>query len=266
MSYLVHRALIPAALVLVVAACAAPTRTDTASLPPVTTTSTLPPVTTSIAPTTSTTVPVEPGPDVIAWLNPDAAAGTLTEAVAGWTGVGTVALVSGEDALAEFAALYAGRPDLVADVDPADLPSSLRIDLSHPSYLAEVASQLRALSDVSDVTTSVTPTCNPFSGWNIVVFVADDRELTRLRNELAETEDVSDVTVVGRDEAHAEYLARFGGLSDLASLVTVQDMAVSLRAKSENPVSLTLLGRRLATDDAVKGLQVLPPGAPDCSF
>ena len=175
-------------------------------------------------------------------------------------------LVADEEALAEFTALFADRPDLVEGIDPADLPASLRIGLSHPSYLAEVASQLRGLSDVSEVTTSISPTCNPFPGWNVVVFVADDRQLTRLRNELAETEDVTDITVVGRDEAHHEYLARFGDLPDLAGLVTVQDMAVSLRARSDNPVSLTLLGRRLAGDSAVKGIQVFAPGAPDCSF
>jgi cell division protein FtsX len=265
MNYVFRRAFAPAAMILVAAACTSPARTDTAPLPPITTTSTLPGVTTSMAPEPTTTLPVETGPDIITWLNPDAAAGTLAEAVAAWTGVEAVALVATEDALAEFAALYADRPHLTAGIDPADLPASLRVDLSHPSYLAEVASQLRALSDVSDVITSVTPTCNPFPGWNLVVFVADDRELTRLRNELADAEDVAEVAVVGRDEAHAEYLARFGELSDLATLVTVQDMAVSLRAKTENPVSLTLLGRRLADDPAVKGLQVFAPGAPDCS-
>lgn len=265
MNYRVHRALVPVALMIVATACASPARTDTASLPPVTTTTTLPPATTSTMPPTSTTLPIEAGPDVIAWLNPEAAAGTLTEAVAGWTGVGTVALVAEDDALAEFATLYSDRPDLVAGIDPGDLPASLRIDLSHPSYLAEVASQLRGLSDVAEVTTAVTPICNPFSDWNVVVFVADDRELTRLRNELAEAEGLTDITVVGRDQAHAEYLARFTSVSDLASLVTVQDMAVSLRARSDNPVTLSLLARQLADDVAVKGIQVFPPGAPACT-
>ena len=262
MNYPVHRVFIPVAIL--AAACASPAQIDNAALPPVTTTSTLPPVTTSTAPTTSTTLPVETGPDVIAWLNPDAAAETLTEAVAGWTGVATTSLIAGTDALAEFAALYPDRPDLLAGIDAADLPASLRIELAHPSYLAEVASQLRALSDVGDVTTSVTPACNPFSEWNVVVFVADDRELTRLRNELAQAEGLSDITVVGRDQAYAEYLARFAELSDLATLITVQDMAVSLRARSDNPVTLSLLGRRFAGDIAIKGIQVFPPGAPGC--
>jgi len=266
MKHRVHRALIPATLVLTVTACASPARTDTASLPPVTTTSTLAASTTTIPAPTSTTSPAETGPDIIAWLGTDAAAGTLAEAVAAWGGVGAVSLVSGEAALAEFAALYAGRPDLVTGIDPADLPASLRIDLAHPSYLAEVASGLRALSDVAEVTTALTPACNPFAGWDLVVFVAEDRELTRLRNELAATDDVSNITVVGRDQAHAEYLARFGGFSDLATLVTVPDMAVSLRANSDNAVSLSLLTRRLAADPAVKGIQVFSPGAPDCGL
>jgi len=261
MNYRVHRVLIPVAIV--AASCTSPAQTNTAALPPVTTT-TPAPVTTSTAPTTTTTLPVETGPDVIAWLNPEAAAETLTEAVVGWAGVAAASLVAKDAALAEFAALYPGRPDLLAGIDPADLPASLRIELSHPSYLADVAAQLRALSDVDDVTTSVTPTCNPFSDWNVVVFVADDRQLTRLRNELAEAEGLTDITVVGRDQAHAEYLARFPQFPNLVTLITVQDMAVSLRARSENPVTLSLLSRRFADDIAIKGIQVFPPGAAAC--
>lgn len=266
MRHRIHRALIPTALILVAAACTTPARTDTASLPPVATTSTVAPASTTLPPPTTTSTVAEQGPDIVAWLTTGAAEGTLAEAVSVWTGVGSVSVVSSEGALVEFATLFADRPDLVAGVEVAALPASLRIELSHPSYLADVASQLRALSDVADVTTAVTPICNPFSGWNVVLFVADDRELTRLRNELAATDDVTEVTVVGRDEAHAEYLVRFGGFSDLATLVTVQDMAVSLRAHSQNPVSLSLITRRFTNDPAVKGIQVFPPGAPACEL
>ena len=94
-----HRALIPTVLILVADACTTPARTDTASLPPVSTTSTAAPATTTLPPPTTTSTIAEQGPDIVAWLSTAAAAVTLAEAVSVWTGVGSVLVVSGEDAL-----------------------------------------------------------------------------------------------------------------------------------------------------------------------
>jgi hypothetical protein len=258
------RVLMPIALMLAGAACTSPAPPEAAWLPPTDITTTLPPTTTTQPPTTTSSPARDAGPDIIAWMSRDAATATLAEAVAAWQGVGGVELVTSEEALSEFALLHEDRPELVEGVTATALPASLRIELSHPSFLGEVASQLRSLSDVEDVATAVTPLCNAFPGWNVVVFVDDDRQLTRLRNELAEVDDISEITAVGRDEAHAEYLTRFSELSELTGSITVQDMSVSLRARTENPVTLTLLAHRFEGDDAVKGVQVFPPGAPDC--
>jgi len=253
------------ALLLIAAACTSPARTDTAALPsattvPTTTTVTVPPETTTTEPTLQPS-----GPDVIAWLAPDAAATTLSEAVAGWAGIGTVHLIASDEALAEFIALHGeDDPNLVKDVSGEALPASLRIELSHPSYLAGVAAQLRSLSDVAAVDTAITPVCNPFPGWNIVLFVDDDRQLTRLRNQLATAGDITDISVIGREEAYGEYLERFAGIADLSTSIVVQDMSVSIRGRSTNPVTLSLVRDGFEGDRAVKGIQVFHPGSPAC--
>lgn len=258
-----HRALATVAVAVLAASCTSASRTDTALLPPVTTT-TLSRTTTTLTPETTTSTTVAEGPDVIAWLATSAPGPTLAEAVSAWKGVGSVELVSSEEALEEFVRLYADRPELTEGVGAATLPASLRIELTHPSFLGEVAGQLRLLSDVEEVTTAVAPACNAFPDWNVVVFVRDDRDLTRLRNELVATDGIGEITLVGRDEAYAEYLERFGGQSGLAGVLTVQDMSVSLRARTDNPVTLSLLTGRFEKDAGVKGMQVFAPGAPAC--
>lgn len=260
---------VPAAvvLVLVAVACTSPARTDSADLPAAATTA---PLATTAPPMPSSTTTTEPfaqptGPDVIAWLAADAAATTLSEAVAGWTGISAVDLVAGEDALTEFAALHGDRESgLVEGVSAEALPASLRVRLSHPSLLAEVATQLRMLSDVEHVETAITPVCNPFDDWNIVVFVEDDRELTRLHNQVAAMEGITEVAVIGRDGAYAEFLSRFDDIADLGTSIAVQDMSVSIRARSTNPVTLSLARQAFENDSAVKGIQVFNPGAPAC--
>lgn len=266
MNPLLCRALLPLGMALVAAGCTTPARTDSGALPAVTTTvdAEQPGTTASLPAAPSTTLPAR-GPDIVAWLTGDAIAGPLAAAIEGWNGVSRVALVGGEDALAEFTALYADRPDLVAGVDPTALPTSLRIEIMHPSFLPEVAAQLRSLADVEEVATAVTPACNAFPGWNVIVFVSDDRELTRIRNELAAAEGVSGIEAFGREAAYQEFIARFDGAGHLAGSIAVQDMSVSLRARSSNPVTLTVLADRFAADWAVTGVHVFPPGAPDCS-
>lgn len=260
---LFRRAPLALALTLLAAACTTPSRTDTASLPPVTTTTSTT-TTTLPLPTTTSTIAPQSGPDVIAWLTAEAATQTLLEAVAGWEGVGSIALVTSQQAYDEFAALFADRPEVVDGVLPETLPQSLRIELSHPSFAAAVAARLRSLSDIDEVVTAVTPVCNAFPDWNIVIFVADDLELTRLRNELAATDGISDIAVIGREAAFAEFVARFGGEPNLSAGIGVRDMSVSLRARTTNPVTLSLIGGRFVGDPAVKGVQVFTPAAPDC--
>ncbi|MGI9648028.1 MAG: permease-like cell division protein FtsX [Acidimicrobiia bacterium] len=253
------------ALLLVAVACASPARTDSAELPTTETTVT---VATTVPPSSTTTteaLPEPAGPDVIAWLAPDAAATTLSEAVAEWAGIKSVQLVAGEDALAEFTTIVGDRDaGLVEGVSADALPASLRIQLAHPSLLAEVAAQLRALSDIESVETAITPACNPFRDWNVVVFVDDDRELTRLRNQLAAEHDVTDIAVIGREAAYTEFLGRFADIPDLGTSIVVQDMSVSIRARSVNPVTLSQVREIFEGDRAVKGIQVYNPGAPAC--
>lgn len=260
---LFRRAPLALALTLLAAACTTPARTDTASLPPATTTTSTTSTTLPL-PTTTSTIAPQSGPDILAWLTAEAATQTLLEAVTGWEGVGSIALVTSEEAYEEFTTLFADRPELVDGVSPKTLPQSLRIELSHPSLGAEVAAQLRSLSDIDEVVTAVTPLCNAFPDWNIVVFVGDDLELTRLRNELAAADGIGDIAVIGREVAFAEFVARFGGEPNLAAGIGVRDMSVSLRARTTNPVTLSFIGSRFVDDPAVKGVQVFTPGAPAC--
>ena len=245
---------------LALTACTPPSRTDAADVPPLPATTTVPPTTTSIAidPTTTTTVEVD-GPDIVAWLQPGAPESSLAESIAVWEGVASLRSVGGEEALLEFAQLYPERPAVVAGVAGDALPASLRIELSHPSFLGEVAARLRSLADIADVATAVTSACNAFPGWNVVVFAEDDRQLTRLRNDLLEIDGFTDITAVGRQEAHAEFVARFGEAG-----LGVKDMLVSLRARSTNPVALSAARTLFDDDDGVRGVQVFNPGAPDC--
>ena len=248
-------------LALVLAACTSPARTDAAEVPPLSTTTTVPPTSTSSSIDTTTTTPVAvEGPDIVAWLHPDAPERTLAESIAAWEGIAALHAVSGEQALVEFSQLFARRPELAAGVPVEALPSSLRIELSHPSFLGEVAARLRSLADVADVATAVSSDCNAFPGWNVVVFAEDDRQLTRLRNVLLEIDGLTDISVVSRQEAHAEFVARFGDTG-----VEVRDLLVSLRARSSNPVALTMVRTVFDGDEAVRGVQVFNPGAPDCS-
>ena len=46
--------------------------------------------------------------------------------------------------------------------------------------------------------------------------------------------------------------------------IEVQDMSVSLRAHTSNPITLSLVAGRFEGDPAVKGVQVFNPGAPPC--
>ena len=256
-----RRALI--VVVLLTSACTTAARSDTASLPPVTT-STIPPTTSTLQPATTTTTVPTSGPDIVAWLSADAAGGSLAEAVAAWQGVADVRHVSADEVYDEFVELFPDQPELVTGVNPADLPTSLRVDLTHPSFLGDVAAQLRSLSDVDEVATAVTPTCNAFPGWSVVLFVRDDRALTRLRNDLLAVDGIDEISVIGRDEAFAEYLQRFDEWPDLAGVISVLDMSVSLRARTDDAVALTVLPSLFEADPDVKGVQVFLPGAPDC--
>lgn len=204
------------------------------------------------------------GPDVVAWLAAQAAGASLAEAVSAWQGVAGVTYISPAEAFDEFVDLFADRPELLTGVSPSDLPSSLRIELNHPSFIGDVAAQLRSLSDVDEVATAVTPACNAFPGWNVVLFVRDDRALTRLRNDLLAVDGIDEISVIGRDEAFTEYLQRFDEWPDLAGVITVLDMSVSLRARTDDAVALTLLPSLFQTDPDVKGIQVFLPGAPAC--
>ncbi len=258
-----RRALTSLAVALLATACTSASRPEAALLPELPST-TLSPTTTTRPPESTTSTLPEAGPDVIAWLAPDAPGETLIEAVAAWEGIGRAELVTSQAALEEFVHLYADRPELVEGVDGTTLPPSIRLELTHPSFLGEITGQLRSLSDVDEVTTAVTPACNAFPDWNVVLFVEEDRDLTRLRNELLATDGIDELAIVGRAEAYAEYLDRFSAQPGLAGVITVQDMSVSLRAHTSNPVTLSLLASRFEHDAAVRGIHVFPPGAPGC--
>ncbi|NNC92938.1 MAG: hypothetical protein HKN80_10645 [Acidimicrobiia bacterium] len=256
-----RRALIVIALL--VSACTSVAQTDSALLPPVTT-STVPSTTSTLPPATTTTTLPADRTDIVVWLTIEAAGASLAEAVAAWQGVSEVRYVSAAEAFEELVEFFADRPELVAGVNPEGLPTSLRVNLTHPSFLGDVAAQLRSLSDVAEVATAVTPACNAFPDWNVVLFVHDDRALSRLRNDLLAIDGIEEVSVIGRDEAFAEYLDRFEEWPDLAGVITVSDMSVSLRSRTDDPVALTLLPSLFEADPDVKGMQVFLPGAPDC--
>jgi hypothetical protein len=252
------------AVVLLASACTSAARTDAASLPPVTT-STIPPATSTLPPATTTTTAPAIGPDIVAWLATEAAGASLSEAVTAWLGVADVTYVSEDEAFEEFVDLFADRPELVIGVDPTALPSSLRIELTQPSFIGDVAARLRSLTDVDEVATAVTPACNAFPDWNVVLFVREDRALTRLRNDLLAVDGIDKIAVIGRDEAFAEYRRRFDAWPELAGAITVSDMSVSLRARTDDAVALTVLPSLFRADPDVKGVQVFLPGAPACS-
>ncbi len=219
---------------------------------------------TTITTTTSTTLPA-PAIDIVAWLNKYSAGQTLEETVAGWPGVESARYVGNPETLAEFQELFADQPELVAEVDPASLPTSLRVKVTHPSLIAEVAAQLLALSDVAEVVTAPSAFCDRFPGYAIVVFAHHDLELTRLRNQILAVPGIDSLDIVGRDDAYAEYQAEFASFPEVISGVTITDMHVSLRAVASDLGGIAGLELELLNDPAVAGVHVPGPDAPPCS-
>ncbi len=238
-------------------------RVDEAASPTITTTTTTMPVTTTVESTTTTTLP-ESAIDIVAWLNRYSAGQTLEETVAGWPGVESARYVGNPETLAEFQDLFADYPELVTEVDPASLPTSLRVKVSHPSLIAEVAAQLRALSDVAEVVTASSAFCDRFPGYAIVVFAHNDLELTRLRNQILAAPGIESLDIVGRDEALTEYRREFAAFPEVIDGVALTDMYVSLRAVASHRGGIAGLELALIEDPAVAGVYVPGPDAPPC--
>jgi cell division protein FtsX len=249
---------------LIASACTAGPRIDAAESPEVTTTvTTSTPVETTLQPTTTTTLPGA-GVDIVAWLNKYSPGQTLEQTVAGWPGVESAVYVGSLEALAELERLYADQPEVVAEIDAADLPTSLRVEVTHPSFVGEVAARLRALSDVASVNTAGSAFCDRFPGFAIVVFAGDDLALTRLRNQMLATTGVDDLEIVGRDTAYAEFTDEFADFPDVLEGITVADMRVSLRAIASDVSGIPGLEAELLADDAVAGVYVAGADAPPC--
>lgn len=250
------------ASVLLASACTAGARVDAAESPGVpTTVTTTPPVETTLQ--TTTTLP-DPGIDIVAWLNKDSPGQTLEQTVIGWPGVESAVYVGSLEALAEFERLYAHQPEVVAEIDAADLPASLRVEVTHPSFVGVVAAQLRALSDVASVDTATSAFCDRFPGFAIVVFASDDLALTRLRNQILATPGVDDLEIVGRQAAYAEFAEEFADFPDVLEGVIVTDLQVSLRVIASDLSGIPGLEVKLLTDASVAGVHVAGADAPPC--
>ena len=248
---------------LLVTACAEPSSAPPAFLPDLTTSTTQEssePTTTT--PTTSppaTSVPTSARSfDIIAWLAPDAPGPTLEQAVAAWDGVAEATYTDQAAAHAEFGALVG--EGLVDGVDSGSLPSSLRVALEHPTYVGEVAGQLRELDDVESVVTFASPECSDFPGWDVVVFTFGDEALTRLRSRILATEGINEVAIWSADQNHAEFIERFADQPLAGEDVTPSDLGISLRATAANPSALTTLEATLLGDPAVRSVHVATGG------
>ena len=249
---------------LIASACTAGPRIDAAESPEVTAAvTTTAPVQTTLQPTTTTTLP-DAGIDIVAWLNKYSPGQTLEQTVAGWPGVESAVYVGSLEALAELERLYADQPEVVAEIDAADLPTSLRVEVTHPSFVGEIAAQLRALSDVASVDTAVSAFCDRFPGFAIVVFAGDDQALTRLRNQILATTGVDDLEIVGKETAYAEFTDEFADFPYVLEGVAVGDMRVSLRAVASDVSGIPALEAELLADDAVAGVHVPGVNAPPC--
>ena len=251
------------AFALVVSACSSSPRVEAADLPTVPTTTTTVPVTTTIATTPTTTLP-DAGVDIIGWLHKYAAGLTLEQTVAEWPGVESARYVGNPQTMAEFQAFFADRPELVASVDPATLPTSLRVKVTHASLVGEVAAKLRALSDVASVDTADSAFCDRFPGFAIVVFASDDLALTRLRNQLLAVPGIDGLEIIGREAAYAELAADFAQFPEVLQGVSITDMHVSLRAVASDTGGIPALQWALLNDPAVAGVHVPGTNAPPC--
>lgn len=248
---------------LAISACASGGRVDAAASPEApTTVTTLPPETT-VASTTTTTIP-DQGIDVVAWLHKYAAGLTLEQAVAEWPGVESAHYVGNPETLAEFQRMFEDRPELVAAVDPAALPTSLRVEVTHASFIGQVAAKLRALSDVESVSTAESAFCDRFPGFALVVFVGDDLALTRLRNQILEVPGIESLELVGREAAYAEFASDFAAFPEVVEGVSVTDMLVSMRAVASDRAGIPGLELALLADPAVAGVHVAGVNAPPC--
>jgi hypothetical protein len=102
----------------------------------------------------------DPRPSVIVWLELDVTAAqrrAIEAELTGTSGVDHVVYVDQVAAYAEFGLMFSSNPELVASVDPADLPASLRVVLDAPVPLT-VVDELAEMPGVRQ--TSIDP-CEP---------------------------------------------------------------------------------------------------------
>jgi hypothetical protein len=102
----------------------------------------------------------DPRPSVIVWLELDVTAAqrrAIEDELTGTSGVDHVVYVDQVAAYAEFGEMFSSNPEMVASVDPADLPASLRVVLDAPVPLT-VVDELAEMPGVRQ--TSIDP-CEP---------------------------------------------------------------------------------------------------------
>jgi len=100
------------------------------------------------------TAPCVPGTALVVFVNPAVASDRIPEiqaALAAVPGVVDITYVDQQQAYEEFARLFADDPDLVATVDPANLPASFRVVVDDPSSVDAVRAAAAALDGVGSV-------------------------------------------------------------------------------------------------------------------
>jgi cell division protein FtsX len=96
-----------------------------------------------------------PGTEVLVFVNPAVTGDRITEirdALAGVPGVVGITYVDQQQAYEEFKVLFADSPEMLASVDPANLPSSFRVTIDDPARADAVRAAAATLDGVGQVT------------------------------------------------------------------------------------------------------------------
>jgi hypothetical protein len=109
------------------------------------------------SPTTEVCIP---GTEVLLFVNPAVTGDRITEirdTLAGVPGVVAITYVDQQQAYEEFKVLFADSPEMLASVDPANLPSSFRVTVDDPARVDAVRAAAATLDGVGDVTEDTAP-------------------------------------------------------------------------------------------------------------
>lgn len=102
-----------------------------------------------------TTAVCIPGTEVLVFVNPAVTGDRITEirdALVGVPGVVGITYVDQQQAYEEFEELFADSPEMLASVDPANLPSSFRVTIDDPARADAVRAAAATLDGVGEVT------------------------------------------------------------------------------------------------------------------